>query len=130
MNVRQVFETVNLFSDKFAACRDFYHSALGLTLVFDDNVSAVFEFGGIMVNILALSEADELVSPQIARGNTAGVSTLFTLLVDDCDLYCQMLAKRGVTLLNGPTDRPWGRRTAAFADPSGHVWEVAQKLAA
>jgi len=34
----------------------------------------------------------------------------------------------GVTLLNGPVDRPWGRRTAAFADPSGNVWEVAQIL--
>jgi uncharacterized glyoxalase superfamily protein PhnB len=32
-------------------------------------------------------------------------------------------------LLNGPIDRPWGRRTAAFADPAGHLWEVAQELA-
>ena len=38
------------------------------------------------------------------------------------------LVAHGVTLLNGPVDRPWGRRTAAFADPSGNVWEVAQIL--
>jgi lactoylglutathione lyase len=25
-------------------------------------------------------------------------------------------------------DRVWGVRTAAFADPDGHVWEVAAKL--
>jgi uncharacterized glyoxalase superfamily protein PhnB len=30
--------------------------------------------------------------------------------------------------VNGPVDRPWGRRTAAFADPAGHAWEVAQLL--
>ena len=30
---------------------------------------------------------------------------------------------------NGPIDRVWGMRTAAFADPDGHVWEVAQQLA-
>jgi uncharacterized glyoxalase superfamily protein PhnB len=33
-----------------------------------------------------------------------------------------------VSLLNGPIDRDWGMRTAAFADPDGHVWEVAQAL--
>ncbi len=31
-------------------------------------------------------------------------------------------------LLNGPQDRPWGRRTAAFADPAGHVWELAHEI--
>jgi uncharacterized glyoxalase superfamily protein PhnB len=25
-------------------------------------------------------------------------------------------------------DRPWGVRTAAFADPEGHVWEVAADI--
>jgi hypothetical protein len=29
--------------------------------------------------------------------------------------------------VNGPVDRPWGRN-AAFADPAGHAWEVAQLL--
>ena len=23
-------------------------------------------------------------------------------------------------------DRPWGVRTASFADPGGHIWEIAQ----
>ena len=33
-----------------------------------------------------------------------------------------------VALLNGPVDRPWGLRTACFADPGGHLWELAQEL--
>lgn len=41
------------------------------------------------------------------------------------EVICALLADLGVTLLNGPTDRPWGIRTASFTDPSGHVWEVA-----
>ena len=36
---------------------------------------------------------------------------------------------RGASTLNGPIDRPWGLRTATFADPDGHVWEVAAELA-
>jgi uncharacterized glyoxalase superfamily protein PhnB len=39
---------------------------------------------------------------------------------------CADLTSRGVKLLNGPMDRPWGIRTAAFADPAGHVWEIAR----
>jgi uncharacterized glyoxalase superfamily protein PhnB len=38
------------------------------------------------------------------------------------------LEQHSVKLINGPVDRPWGRRTAAFADPAGHVWEIAQVL--
>ena len=32
----------------------------------------------------------------------------------------------GNTLINGPIDRPWGIRTACFADPAGHIWEIAK----
>jgi uncharacterized glyoxalase superfamily protein PhnB len=49
----------------------------------------------------------------------------FTLSVDDVDAMCAELASRGVTLLNGPLDRPWGIRTASFMDPGGHIWEIA-----
>ena len=48
-----------------------------------------------------------------------------TIRVDDGDATCAMLVARGVQLLNGPVDRPWGIRTAAFVDPAGHIWEVA-----
>jgi lactoylglutathione lyase len=40
------------------------------------------------------------------------------------------LADSGIQLLNGPVDRAWGLRTAAFADPDGHVWEVAAPIVA
>ena len=50
------------------------------------------------------------------------------LEVDDANAVCAELEAHGVKLLNGPIDRPWGRRTAAFADPAGNTWEVAQVL--
>ena len=31
------------------------------------------------------------------------------------------LISRGVVLLNGPMDRPWGIRTASFRDLGGHI---------
>jgi lactoylglutathione lyase len=56
------------------------------------------------------------------------VRVLLTIKVADVDAVCAALKSHGVPLLNGPVDRPWGRRTAAFADPAGHVWEIAQDI--
>jgi uncharacterized glyoxalase superfamily protein PhnB len=56
----------------------------------------------------------------------AGSRVQFTIDVDDVDAMCAELASRGVELLNGPMDRPWGIRTAAFRDPAGHIWEIAK----
>ncbi|WP_373988406.1 VOC family protein [Duganella sp. BuS-21] len=44
------------------------------------------------------------------------------------DAVCAQRIQRGVTLLQGPLDRPWGMRSANFVDPAGHSWEVAQKI--
>ena len=48
--------------------------------------------------------------------------------VDDVDEACTELKDRGVDLLNGPMDRVWGQRTAAFRDPAGNIWEIAKAL--
>lgn len=97
-----------------------------LPIHFEDDDSAVFEFGATLVNLLAVREAPDLVAPAAVATPDAGVRMQFTIEVDDVDATCEELAQRGVTLLNGPMDRPWGIRTAAFRDPGGHVWEIAR----
>ena len=64
-------------------------------------------------------------NPAAVAGRDAGVRAVFTLQVDDVDAMCEVLTERGVELLNGPMDRPWGIRTASFVDPGGHIWEIA-----
>jgi uncharacterized glyoxalase superfamily protein PhnB len=56
----------------------------------------------------------------------AGARLQLTITVDDVDALCAELSRRGVELLNGPMDRPWGIRTASFRDPAGHIWEIAK----
>ena len=52
---------------------------------------------------------------------------VFTIAVDDVDAMCDSRSRaRGVEILNGPMDRPWGIRTASFRDPGGHIWEIAK----
>ena len=80
------------------------------------------------INLLDISEAHELIAPGAVAGREAGSRFQFTISVENVDAVCAELSGRGVELLNGPMDRPWGIRTAAFRDPGGHVWEIAQEL--
>ena len=97
----------------------------GFPLHFEDGNSAVFRFGDTLVNLLDADEAPSLVAPAAVATPGAGVRFQFTLGVDDVDAMAAELASRGVELLNGPMDRPWGIRTASFRDPGGHIWEIA-----
>lgn len=110
-----------------ARAQEFYARAFGLSPVFTDADSAVFRLGGLLVNLLAATAAVELVGPATVGPPGAGARAVYTVEVDDVDAVCAELAERGVTLLNGPVDRPWGPRTASFADPDGHVWEIAHQ---
>jgi len=117
--------TVTLFTEDLTATRAFYAEVLGLPLVFEDEDSVVFRTGGTQLNVLAVEQADTLVTPAPVGGPGRGARALFTTEVADVDATAAELTRRGVVLLNGPVDRPWGPRTAAFADPAGNVWEIA-----
>jgi catechol 2,3-dioxygenase-like lactoylglutathione lyase family enzyme len=109
-----------------AAAKQFYGSVFGLPVMFEDDNSAVFNFGNTIINLLQTSAAHGLIEPAAVASPDAGARMQFTLEVDDVDAMYEELASRGVEFLNGPMDRPWGIRTASFRDPGGHIWEIAQ----
>ena len=116
---------VTLFVEDLAVAKQFYLDTFGLPVYFEDENSAVFKLGNTLINLLKITEADELISPARVADREAGSRAVFTIEVEDVDAMCAELTTRGVVLLNGPMDRPWGIRTASFRDPSGHIWEIA-----
>ena len=116
---------VTLFVEDLAATKQFYLETFGLPVVFEDDNSAVYKFGSTLINLLKLTEAGELIAPAKVADREAGSRLVFTIEVEDVDAMCAELTARGVVLLNGPMDRPWGIRTASFSDPGGHIWEIA-----
>ncbi len=121
-------DAITLFTEDLERSKAFYGRVLGLPLVFEDPNSAVFQFDNTVINLLKIPAAHELIAPGKVASPEAGAWMQFTIGVDDVDAVCAELARRGVTLLNGPMDRPWGIRTASFTDPSGHIWEIAADL--
>jgi catechol 2,3-dioxygenase-like lactoylglutathione lyase family enzyme len=121
----QGIAAITLFVEDLAAAKQFYQHVFDLPVHFEDPHSAVFKFGDTLINLLIIEEASELIGPGTVAPREAGARFQFTLEVDDVDTVCERLARRGVPLLNGPQDRPWGPRTASFLDPAGHIWEIA-----
>ena len=116
---------ITLFVEDLEATRQFYQDVFGLEPIFQDDSSAAFKFGSVIVNLLTATEAPELIAPALVAPHGAGARMLLTIQVPDVDAVCADLRSRGVELLNGPVDQPWGVRTACFSDPGGHIWEIA-----
>jgi len=119
---------ITLFVEDVEVAKRFYQDVFGLPIAYEDDSSAVFNFGSTMINLLKSTEAVELIAPAAVAGREAGSRLQLTIQVEDVDAMCAELVKRGVVLINGPMDRPWGIRTACFSDPGGHIWEIAHNL--
>lgn len=117
---------ITLFVEDLTVAKAFYKTVFSLTAVFEDPNSTVFKIGQTHINLLKITAADELIHPAKVADREAGARMVFTVHVEDVDAMCDHLKRLGVSLLNGPMDRPWGIRTASFLDPAGNIWEIAK----
>ena len=120
---------ITLFVEDLQRAKSFYQDVFDLPVVWEDESSAVFKLDNTLINLLeTFPAAHGLIEPGAVAGPEAGSRFMLSIWVDDADAVCAELEKRGVTLLNGPIDREWGKRTASFTDPGGHIWEIAQDI--
>jgi lactoylglutathione lyase len=122
----QPISAITLFVEDLDATKAFYLNAFGLPIMYEDDASAVFNFGNTIINLLKTTAAHDLIAPAAVAPRESGSRMQLTITVDDVDVMCAELTARGVELVNGPMDRPWGIRTASFSDPGGHIWEIAK----
>jgi lactoylglutathione lyase len=118
---------ITVFVEDTQRSKAFYARALEAEAAFEDGNSVVFRFDNLVLNLLSRgAPVKELLGP-VAPAEP-GASFVLTVWVEDVDAVCADLRERGVSIVSGPVDRPWGMRTAAFLDPDGHVWEVAAEI--
>jgi catechol 2,3-dioxygenase-like lactoylglutathione lyase family enzyme len=119
---------ISLFVEDLPKAKGFYQEVFEVPVVFEDETSVCFKFDRLFINLLQSSVAAEQVEPGQVAAPESGHRFQLAIWVDDVDAVCAKLEQRGVKLVNGPADRSWGMRSAAFVDPAGHSWEVAQEL--
>ena len=120
---------ITMFIEDVQRSKAFYARVFGAEVVHEDENAVAFRFENMVVNLLRVPAAHELIAPAPVGDGDAARRFQLTIWVKDTDAVCEQLAANGVELVNGPIDRAWGLRTAAFADPDGHIWEVAAPLA-
>lgn len=124
----QHLSAISLFVEDLPAAKAFYVGVFEVPVVYEDANSAVVKFENVLINLLQVAHAPEIVAPGPVAPPESGSRFQISIWVADVDAVCAQLKQRGVTLLQGPLDRPWGMRTANFVDPAGHSWEVAQQI--
>lgn len=119
---------ITLFVEDPDLAKSFYQKVFDLEPMLEDETGAGFRLENTLLFLTKSSEAPALIAPAVAGRPDNGPRHVFAIIVDDVDAVCAELAGKGVALLNGPEDRPWGMRTANFQDPDGYVWEIATEL--
>ena len=119
---------ITLFVEDSQRSKSFYERVFGVPAAYEYEDAAGFKLENTIVNLLTIPAAHVLIDPAPVAEPGDGLRFQLTIWVDDADAACAALAERGVELVYGPADRGWGMRTAAFSDPDGHLWEVAQEL--
>lgn len=123
---RQRVTLITLGTSDLIRSRNFYE-AWGWTLhpKSQDGV-AFYQMNGA---VLALFGLTDLAEDQGRPGATLGTGavTLAQNCADDAetDATFQAAIDAGATLLKTPTKVFWGGYSGYFADPDGHVWEIA-----
>jgi lactoylglutathione lyase len=119
---------ITLFVEDPERSKAFYQDFFDLQPLLDSATDTMFRLGNTMLFLTKSSEAPRMIAPAEAGRPGNGPRHVFAIIVDDVDAVCAELREKGIALLNGPQDRPWGMRTANVADPDGYVWEIATEL--
>lgn len=128
--VRNIIASV-LFVRDLSRCLTFYRDTLGLEIQNSDAHSAAFKMENIYFLLLDPSAAASLIDSEEGELKIqveGGPRGLLAAEVEDVDAIYEKLLAKGVTFKRPPTDQPWGKRTAHFADPEGNLWEINQSI--
>jgi len=103
-----------------------FYAALGWTPAEETGSVAFYQMNGLVLGLFGLSDlAADQGRPDAALGN--GAMTLAQNFATEAEVdaaYAAALAA-GATPLKAPQKVFWGGYSGYFADPDGHVWEMA-----
>lgn len=119
--IRSLDYTV-IFARNMPAMREFYAATLGFPLHKELGLQWLeFRVGS---NILALTQRGVLFDDPAPPEGALSLQLAFRVAPSEVATCAAALAERGVKVISGPTDQPWGHRTLFFRDPDGNVLEI------
>ena len=108
---------------------EFYHQGLGFPTTREPHQGIIFlQTTGSCLALYPLSELAADVGPnqQSDRGSFSGITLAHnTKTREEVDQVLQLAEKAGGEIVKAADDTFWGGYSGYFADPDGHLWEVA-----
>src|SRR5690349_1896250 len=100
-------------TEKIRETREFYVGKLGFQVSFDHD-----HYIGLRAGAAGSPELG-FMRPDPDSPKTFGGGTTFAIRVENADRECARLTKLGATIVQPPTDQPWGARAFVALDPNG-----------
>ncbi len=122
---------ITLFVEDPLRSKEFYERIFDVLGAAEGHGTVIFRLDNLFLRLLRRDEAESEMLGQVPVAHPrSGATAQLGFSVADADAFCTGLSERGVAIVYGPVDRPWGRRNAAFVDPDGHVWQFGSDVPA
>ncbi|SRR5581483_1977513 len=105
--------------------RHFYHEILGFSFYSDWPDWVDFQLGA---SRLALRLRGRTYDGPAPSSDCVTVQLAFRVTHDQVESCSVELQKKGVSIIEPPTDQAWGHRTLFFKDPEGNLLEIYAEL--
>lgn len=126
--MEQRLSLVTLGVADVAASRRFYEDGLGWKASSAGNADvAFFQLGGIVLALWGRSAlAEDARVPDSGKASFGGFSLAYNARGrEEVDAVLAQAAEAGATIPKPAEETFWGGYAGYFADPDGHLWEVA-----
>jgi catechol 2,3-dioxygenase-like lactoylglutathione lyase family enzyme len=119
-HVRQV-DYVIVLCDDLPGMKAFYRDLFDFPVRSESATGLTFQAGSLA---LSLRKRTRKYDGHTAGPESPGVQVAFRVAPGDVASCHEELKRKGVTILDPPTDQDWGHRTVYFSDPEGNILEI------
>ena len=123
-DIRQL-DYVILLCEDFALMKRFYQELFGFPVATEREDVLALKAGAVTFCLRKRTRHYEGTS---AGAYFPAVQLAFRVPAGQVDVCHTELVTRGVTILDPPTNQPWGHRTVFFRDPEGNILECYEEL--
>lgn len=123
----QPIHVITLGVSDIARSRHFYEAGLGFTAHFSSNEHfVVFDLCGVLLALFQEEALAKDANHAFTKPAFRGVSLAHNVKTkEEVVVLLQKAEKAGATITKNAQDVFWGGFSGYFADPDGHLWEVA-----
>ncbi len=103
----------------------FYNDVLGWKPFQDNGGIVMYKLNGMVLSLLPQHELAEDAKVAVYANGSRFTLAQCLLSTEEVDAFFAHLKKHGVTITKMPEKVFWGGYSGYFADPDGHLWEIA-----